>query len=101
MATILACVLLDIRIDAEPVPTAQISAIAGFTELISDDLVEPHGFDFIDDDTLVVANRQGCVAVFDLSITARARTDQNCNRPAPHHPRQLVAAQCIRPVRSL
>lgn len=62
------CLLLDIRIDASH-PDGAI-AITGFTKLISDDLVEPHGFDFIDDDTLVVANRKGSVAVFDLSITS-------------------------------
>ena len=66
-----ACVLLDIRIDLTcPDPKIR---IAGFTELISDDLVEPHGFDFIDNDTLVVANRQGCVAVFDLPRLARGQ----------------------------
>ncbi len=35
-------------------------------EIHSASLSEPHGFDFIDDDTLVVGNRRGRVAVFRL-----------------------------------
>jgi hypothetical protein len=41
-------------------------ALTGLDELTSTALSEPHGFDFVDDDTLVVANRGGGIAVFRL-----------------------------------
>jgi DNA-binding beta-propeller fold protein YncE len=62
------CLLLDIKIAHES-PTPQIH-ITGATELTSDDLCEPHGFDFVDNDTLVVGNRMGSVVVFDLPQTS-------------------------------
>jgi DNA-binding beta-propeller fold protein YncE len=41
-------------------------AIASFEEFASPSLREPHGIDFLDDETLVVANRTGGVGVFRL-----------------------------------
>jgi len=40
--------------------------LTGGVELSSPALSSPHGLDFIDDDTLIVANRDGGVAVFKL-----------------------------------
>ena len=91
------CLLLDIRIDASH-PDGAI-AITGFTKLISDDLVEPHGFDFIDDDTLVVANRKGSVAVFDLSITSCEQI--RIGTPGIASPAPTGCGAYIRPDRSL
>ena len=41
-------------------------ALRGITELASADLRNPHGLSFLDDDTLVVANRTGDVVVLSL-----------------------------------
>ena len=40
--------------------------ISSFAELASPSLREPHGIDFLDDETLVIANRAGAVGVFGL-----------------------------------
>ena len=44
--------------------------VTGFTELRSPCLAQPHGLAFIDDDHIVVANREGSVQVFRLPIPA-------------------------------
>ncbi|NKB27124.1 MAG: hypothetical protein GKR99_06045 [Rhodobacteraceae bacterium] len=62
------CLILNVDIDCTA-PAPRI-AITGATEFSSGDLCDPHGFDFVDDQTLVVANRGGCVAVFDLPHSA-------------------------------
>src|SRR5690242_7578939 len=59
-----ACLLLDIEFVREN--NEQIIQITGFVEIRSEALRGPHGLDFIDNDTLVVANRRGSIAVFDL-----------------------------------
>ena len=41
-------------------------ALTGVTEISSTHLNNPHGLDFIDDDKIVVANREGNVCVFEL-----------------------------------
>ena len=41
-------------------------ALTGAVEISSPDLNRPHGLDFIDDDTLIVANRTGDACVFKL-----------------------------------
>lgn len=58
------CALLDIEMDltgARPVVH-----LKDVLTLRSPAIEEPHGFDFVDDDTLVVANRGAAVAVFAL-----------------------------------
>lgn len=58
------CMLLDV--DIRPTAARPELHITDFVELHSDDLNEPHGFDFPNDDTLVVANRSGLVVLFRL-----------------------------------
>ena len=53
---------IETNLDSEP-PTI---ALTGPLELESDALVLPHGLCWIDDRTLVVANREGLVAIFEL-----------------------------------
>lgn len=60
------CLVFDIEIvrsAAKPV-----LHIRDFVELHSPELKEPHGFDFIDNRKLVVANRAGVVTIFDLPV---------------------------------
>lgn len=56
--------LLEIEFDASAAGV-QVT-LSGALELSSPALKEPHGLDFIDDETLIVANRAGDVAVFSL-----------------------------------
>jgi hypothetical protein len=60
------CFVLDIVIDRrEARPVVRVN---DYLEVRSPEgLKAPHGFDFIDEDTLVVANRDGLVTLFDLS----------------------------------
>lgn len=58
------CMLLDVEIRQSAArPELHIT---DFVELHSNDLNEPHGFDFPNDNTLVVANRAGLVVLFRL-----------------------------------
>lgn len=58
------CLLLPLRFGSDAGgPTVQ---ILDYLELESDSLEEPHGFDFVDDTSLVVANRAGRIAFFDI-----------------------------------
>ena len=54
--------LLNIQIGGEAGSPA--IALTGGIEISSPALRQPHGVDFIDDETLVVANREGGVAIF-------------------------------------
>lgn len=54
----------DLELDVSSSPPA--IAVTSFDELSSSTLSEPHGIDFADDDTLVVAARAGSLAVFAL-----------------------------------
>ena len=56
--------LLDLAIDAGA--GAVSVAVTGLTELRSPSLCEPHGLCFLDDRTLVVANRGGEAPIFSL-----------------------------------
>jgi hypothetical protein len=47
-------------------PTGSVIAVTSFDELASPALREPHGVEFLDDETLVVANRGGSLALFRL-----------------------------------
>lgn len=58
------CLLFDIEIVRSA--GKPILHIRDYVELHSPDIKDPHGFDFIDNRTLVVANRGGAVTVFDL-----------------------------------
>ncbi|WP_460274529.1 hypothetical protein [Celeribacter sp. ULVN23_4] len=40
--------------------------LTGMTEISSPDLAEPHGFDFVGEDMLMVGNRKGVLTLFDL-----------------------------------
>lgn len=53
-----ACLILDLRVESR--------AILGFVEITSFALDQPHGLAFLDEDTLVVANRAGKVCLFAL-----------------------------------
>lgn len=59
-----ACLVFDVRVRRE----SRVLSIAvdDFAELRSDQLRDPHGFDFIGNDVLVVANRKGAVTLFRL-----------------------------------
>ncbi|HET6620600.1 MAG TPA: hypothetical protein VFG64_11715 [Dongiaceae bacterium] len=57
--------------------------LTGATEIAASCLSCPHGLDFIDDDTLVVASRKGDLAVFDLL---------SGSRPADLQPAQILRA---------
>jgi len=58
------CLLFDIEIVRSA--GKPILHVRDYFELHSPDLKDPHGFDFIDNRTLVVANRGGAVTIFDL-----------------------------------
>ncbi|MBZ9996916.1 hypothetical protein [Mesorhizobium sp. BH1-1-4] len=64
------CLLL--RIDIEMRPDGPGITIHDFVELRSDGIGEVHGLDFIDDRTLVVANRDGQLAIFALPVESMA-----------------------------
>lgn len=64
------CLLL--RIDVEMRPDGPDVTIHDFMELRSDGIGEVHGLDFIDDKTLVVANRDGQLAIFALPMESMA-----------------------------
>ena len=55
-------VLADVELVAGP--TGPRIALTGLDELVSPALREPHGVEFLDDETLIVANRSGSLAVF-------------------------------------
>jgi hypothetical protein len=57
--------LLEVQIDDLPDGPASM-AIDGITELAAAALHNPHGLSFVDDSTLVVANRNGDIVVFAL-----------------------------------
>lgn len=59
-----ACLVFDVRIRREG--RGRSVSIDDFAELRSDQLRDPHGFDFIGNDVLVVANRAGKVTLFRL-----------------------------------
>ncbi|MCC2098607.1 MAG: hypothetical protein KDJ29_17050, partial [Hyphomicrobiales bacterium] len=62
------CLLCAVEIDAKtPVPRI---ALTGHVELVSDVMRSPHGLEFIDDDTIVIANRGGNVSLFRLPSLA-------------------------------
>ncbi|MEJ6783099.1 hypothetical protein [Aminobacter sp. Piv2-1] len=58
------CLLLDVEI-IRTAATATLR-INDYLQFESAALSEPHGFDFIDEQTLVVANRRGFVSLFRL-----------------------------------
>lgn len=73
-------------------------AVTGIQELASPALEDPHGLDFADEETLVVGNRGGGVAVFGLtpaSVGLMATT-----RSAPDDPTSLLDAPGSVAVRS-
>jgi len=69
------CLLLDIEIDRSA--GRPILRITDYVELHSAALNEPHGFDFIDDRTLVVANRMGGIAIFAVPVRTEAQRVHN------------------------
>ncbi|MFZ2103285.1 MAG: hypothetical protein WAU86_22255, partial [Oricola sp.] len=69
------CFLFEIAIDRAGARPAV--RILDYLELRSDLLAEPHGFDFIGNDTLVIANRTGDVTIF--AIPERAGEDRVCH----------------------
>lgn len=69
------CLLLDVEIGRSG--SRPILHVTDYMELHSAALNEPHGFDFIDDRTLVVANRMGGVVVFAVPLRSAARRIHN------------------------
>lgn len=59
-----ACLLLDIEFVQQN--GEQIIEVTGFVDIRSEAICRPHGLDFIDNNTVIVANRRGWVSVFDL-----------------------------------
>jgi len=58
------CIVLDIHIDRSgPKPVLH---ILDYIKISSDSINHPHGFEFVDNDYLIVANRVGYITVFDL-----------------------------------
>ncbi|AZO69460.1 hypothetical protein EJ075_14930 [Mesorhizobium sp. M6A.T.Cr.TU.016.01.1.1] len=57
---------LILRVDVEAAPSGPRVTVHDFMELTSESMGEVHGLDFIDDRTLVIANRDGLVAIFAL-----------------------------------
>ena len=56
--------VFDVAIDPSRNPKSV--AITNVTEIASSDLKSPHGLDFIDDNTIIVANRGGEACIFEL-----------------------------------
>jgi Lipoprotein LpqB beta-propeller domain len=78
--------LVEIRV--ERTPTGPIVALGDLREVSSPALHEPHGVDFLDDDTLVVSNRSAGVTVFritdhsgDVASTEVARNHGSLESP--------------------
>ena len=67
-------VVIDIRREVSR-EGEQIS-LPSAVEIVSADLAQPHGVDFIDDDTIVVANRSGRTTIFELPA-ANGNTRRN------------------------
>ena len=63
---------LILRVDVETGSGGPAITIHDFMELRSDSIGEVHGLDFIDDRTLVVANRDGQLAIFALPVESMA-----------------------------
>ncbi|MER8695224.1 lactonase family protein [Mesorhizobium opportunistum] len=63
---------LVLRVDVGMGPGGPDVTIHDFMELRSESIGEVHGLDFIDDRTLVVANRDGKLAVFELPVESMA-----------------------------
>ncbi|PTQ72506.1 YncE family protein [Celeribacter persicus] len=76
--------------EAQPVLT-----LMGATEISSPDLAEPHGFDFIGEDLLIVGNRRGGLTLFDLPA-ARMGVHRCVARPR----RKIVRASLRRQLRA-
>lgn len=64
------CLLLELEIDRTAASATL--RIKDYLQIESAALSEPHGFDFIDEQTLVVANRRGFVSLFRLPERAGA-----------------------------
>jgi hypothetical protein len=63
-------------------------SLTGVVEIASADLQHPHGVDFIDDDTIIVANRTGDACVFEMPPTiACSRRQAPCALSAAIEPR--------------
>jgi DNA-binding beta-propeller fold protein YncE len=73
-------VVLDV--DIAKSGATQAVALTGCVEISSPALNYPHGLDFLDEETLVVANRNGDVAIFKLP-------------PAGNHPSELLPVQTL------
>jgi len=58
------CLILDIEFVRQK--GRQTIEITGYVDIRSKALHHPHGVDFIDNDTIIVANRRGWLSVFDL-----------------------------------
>lgn len=69
------CLLLDVEIERSG--SRPILHVTDYMELHSAALNEPHGFDFIDDRTLVVANRMGGVAILAIPVHSKAQRIHN------------------------
>ena len=59
-----AIAIFDVEIDGSPVAEV---CLSGVREIFSSQLSHPHGIDFIDNETIMVANRDGGIAIFSLN----------------------------------
>jgi DNA-binding beta-propeller fold protein YncE len=58
--------LLVIDVEIDVAASGKQVALTGFMDISSPNLRKPHGVSFIDDDTLIVANREGAATIFRL-----------------------------------
>ena len=93
------CLLLDIKIDrSNAKPVIQIH---DYLELHSDAIKQPHGLDFIDDDTVIIANRDGVVTVFDIPLRCGknrifdVKPTRSINRASLRHKIRSPGSVCV------
>ena len=60
-------------VDVNKAGTQTVVSLTGVVEIASKDLNRPHGVDFIDDETLIVANRTGDACIFELPASDERR----------------------------
>ncbi|MDH4983962.1 hypothetical protein QEZ47_03995 [Aminobacter anthyllidis] len=77
------CLLLDVEIERSG--SRPILHVTDYMELHSAALNEPHGFDFIDDRTLLVANRMGGVAILAVPVSQQSAAHPRSHTATNHH----------------
>lgn len=92
VAAILRARILVFDIEIRVTSTGKQVLLNAFAELSSEHLIAPHGLDFVDDDTLAVANREGELCLFRLPpCDGTAQGELHLLRRYPSDRRELLS----------